>query len=659
MSLYNVESDPKLISLGDSEILLRSPFVREEVNALKEMVPNARWDRLADVWRIPVMDRELATQFAETWNYVVTEELTRMALPSNPSPPANVRVTPDKVIIRFPYDKLMISEVKKIPETRFHADTKTWRAPLKSLVEAVEFAQGFGLRVSEDAVDEAERVLKQREANRNASRASDGVIKVEGLGLDPYPYQRGGIVYASQKRRTFIADEMGLGKTMQALATIEHTNSFPCLVVVPPSLLLDWQYKIEEALPDRTVTLVKGRGDFPDHDTDFTVIGWSNIVHHTKTLVQRGYQGGIWDESQAYKNYKAQRTQAAIEISHSMLPDGVVLLLTGTPITGRPTEFEPQLDMMGRLKEFGGRWGFFMRYCGAYKKTVVDEFTGQKTESYHMDGTIPKGRLKELNDKLREICYVRRLKKDVLEDLPDMLENIIYVEMTPEWWKEYNAAEADIITYFGELKAAIALELGENATEAKIRAKIAARSAEHLVQLSVLKRITGQAKMTAVQEWMDARREEGNKVIIGAHHREITTTLAEANGGLKIIGGQSVESVEADKEKFQTLSCEEAPAIVLSIQAAKTGHTLHASSHALELELPWVPTDEDQFFGRAHRIGQTKDVQATRMLAAGTIDVATMHLLNVKRTIVNEGVDGIAPEETARNINMMVIEKYL
>jgi SWI/SNF-related matrix-associated actin-dependent regulator 1 of chromatin subfamily A len=640
----------KYISLGDTEILLRSPFIREEVRALKETVPNARWDRIAQVWRIPIMDRELAVDFAFTWDYEVTDELIRMDLPKSPTAPPNVKVTAKSVIINFPYDVVKIAEVKKIPNTSWHSDSKTWRTPLSSLVEVAAFAEEFNLSISDDVVEETTRIHAARERALAESLATDSDFHVPGLGLTPFPYQRAGIEYAVKKRRTFIADEMGLGKTLQALATVEATDQYPCVVVVPPSLLLNWEFKINEALPQRTVCLVRGRGDFPEHDTDFTVIGWSNITHHQDTLELRGYKGAIFDESQAYKNYQAQRTIAARKIAQSVPQDGVVLLLTGTPITGRPTEYEPQLDMMGRLGEFGGRWMFFKRFCGAYQ---------DEDKRWRMDGTIPKGRLKELNTLLRQTCYVRRLKKDVAKDLPDLMDDFVHVELSPKWQKEYDAAEMDIVNYFGELKASIAAELGEDATEAKIRARIAAKGAEHLVRISVLKRITASGKMEAAQEWIDLRVAEGNKVIVGAHHRDVTEALAAANGGLSILGGQKVESVEEDKKKFQELSCEEAPVIVLSIQAAKTGHDLFASSHVLELELPWVPTDEDQLFGRAHRIGQKNAVLATRMVASGTIDIDNLNLLEKKRRIVEEAVDGKLPEERNVNLTMEIVDKFL
>ena len=102
----------------------------------------------------------------------------------------------------------------------------------------------------------------------------------------------------------------------------------------------------------------------------------------------------------------------------------------------------------------------------------------------------------------------------------------------------------------------------------------------------------------------------------------------------------SVQEVEEHKHKFQNLSAEEAPVIVLSIQAAKTGHTLTASQDVLFVELPWTPADVDQTYSRCHRLGQQGSVTATYMLASKTLDEEIYSLIERKRGVVNSAVEG-------------------
>jgi SWI/SNF-related matrix-associated actin-dependent regulator 1 of chromatin subfamily A len=98
--------------------------------------------------------------------------------------------------------------------------------------------------------------------------------------------------------------------------------------------------------------------------------------------------------------------------------------------------------------------------------------------------------------------------------------------------------------------------------------------------------------------------------------------------------------VEEAKRRFQNESAEQAPAIILSIQAAKTGHTLTASQDVLFVELPWTPADVDQTYSRCHRIGQKGSVMVTYLIARQTIDEQMSALIRSKREVVNKATDG-------------------
>jgi SNF2 family DNA or RNA helicase len=284
--------------------------------------------------------------------------------------------------------------------------------------------------------------------------------------------------------------------------------------------------------------------------------------------------------------------------------------------------------VLGRLNAFGGLWGFYRRYCGAFQ----DKF-GQWNINGHSN-------LDELNERLRGNCYIRRTKTQVLTDLPPVRHAPIFVSGTPAAMKEYAAAEQDIVEYLVERAKEIALELGKSPGSAAVVAKIKAEANQHLVRLSVLRRLSARAKMEAVNEWVTTQTESGNKVVIAAHHRDIVDELATRFGGLKIQGGMTVDLVEEHKSRFQEEPCEAAPAMVLSIQAAKTGHTLTAAQDVLFVELPWTPADVDQTYSRCHRLGQKGSVTVTYFLCEGKIDEQMYNLINTKRDVVNVAVDG-------------------
>jgi SWI/SNF-related matrix-associated actin-dependent regulator 1 of chromatin subfamily A len=160
--------------------------------------------------------------------------------------------------------------------------------------------------------------------------------------------------------------------------------------------------------------------------------------------------------------------------------------------------------------------------------------------------------------------------------------------------------------------------------------------------------------MPVIKEWVESRVAEGRKVVIAAHHRDVVDELALAFGNLRIQGGMDINEIEAQKHKFMTLPCEEAPVMVLSIQAAKTGHNLQVAQDVLFVELPWTPADIDQTYSRCHRLGQKSSVTATYLLCDGTIDEDIYSLIERKRGVVNQAVDGGSPDDDSEGLGQLL-----
>jgi len=229
-----------------------------------------------------------------------------------------------------------------------------------------------------------------------------------------------------------------------------------------------------------------------------------------------------------------------------------------------------------------------------------------------------------------------------MTELPPVIHDPVIVEVSASAMKEYKKAEADIIQYLVDRAVEIAEEIGENPRSAAVRARIKAEASQHLVRISILRRLAAKAKMQAVEEWIEARLEQSRKVVVAAHHRDIVDALADKYGGYKIQGEMEVGDVEDAKDAFQNDPA--AKVIVLSIQAAKTGHTLTASQDVLFVELPWTPADVDQTYSRCHRIGQTGSVTATYLLLNGSIDEEIYNLIEKKRKVVAAATEGGAED---------------
>jgi SWI/SNF-related matrix-associated actin-dependent regulator 1 of chromatin subfamily A len=609
--------------LNDDHLILDFPYNAEQVAELKR-IDGAKWDKLAKVWRVPMTSTNEARDYASKHGFDIDPEVLLFDLPKQDNQVFGIRKEDDWIYLSFHYDPVKVKAVKTIPSITWHAKTKAWRAPIASIHEVIDWATKFREVLPEDLAQLSQDLRNKHLSSVDKSRATEGSIDVAGLPL--LPYQRAGVEYAAAAKRCFIADDMGLGKTLQAIATLESTLTYPAVIMCPPNLVLNWEKEYHKWLPARKVATVTNRKEFPDTDYEVLVIGYSNIGHWEKQLLN--HNGYVLDESHYIKSATAQRTKSAIKITKSAPQDGVVLCLTGTPITNRPAEYGPQLDALGKLNDFGGLWGFYRRYCGAFR----DRF-GQWNISgnSHMD---------ELNEKLRGNCYIRRTKDQVLLDLPPVRHNPIYVSGTDAAMREYKKAEADIVEYLVEQARRIAEEIGKSPKSAEVLARIKAEYNQALVEMSVLRRLAAKAKMPAAIEIIEQHIESGHKVVIAAHHRDIVDELAGKYGNLKIQGGMDVADVEACKSRFQDEPVGTAPVMVLSIQAAKTGHTLTASQDVIFMELPWTPSDLDQTYSRCHRLGQKGSVTVTYLLCEGTIDEHMFALIEKKRSVVDAATEG-------------------
>lgn len=628
------------VSLSDDHIVLDFPYDQQQVAEIKA-IPGAKWDKITRVWRVSVSSLGQVRDFATKHGFHMEPDILKFDIPPtrNTDVPDGLSINGENISLYFDYDVVKVRLVKKIPGVTWSSKTKAWVAPLSSLPQAIDWAEHFGLNVSNEIRDIASAEKSRTELMLTASRQTNADLHIENLQGEPFPYQKAGIGYvlsalgqSGHKKGVIIGDQPGLGKTVQSLGVLESINAYPAVVVCPATLKLNWQKEIQRWLPHRTTQILSGKTPC-DINADIAIINYDILAAWTERF--RGYEGIILDESHYCKSPQAARTKAAIKISKKLVsPTAVRLCLTGTPITNRPAELASQLDFVGRINDFGGYMGYYRTFCGAFRDRWGHWQTGGASN------------LDVLNERLRANCYVRRTKDQVLPELPAVLHSPVEVDMTPAGAKEYAKAEADIIEYLMERARQIAIELGESPTSAAVKAKMRAEANQHLVRISVLRRIAAKAKMPAIIEWVEGRVEAGNKVVIAAHHRDIVDELANRFGGLKIQGQMSVEEVEESKRQFQELPVSEAPVIVLSIQAAKTGHTLTAAQDILFVELPWTPADVDQTYGRLHRIGQKGSVNATYILASGSIDKKIYDLIDEKRVVVDALTDGVHADAT-------------
>jgi SWI/SNF-related matrix-associated actin-dependent regulator of chromatin subfamily A-like protein 1 len=434
-----------------------------------------------------------------------------------------------------------------------------------------------------------------------------------GLGGELKPFQRAGVAYLLAQRRAFLADEQGLGKTIEAVATLEADDAYPAIVVCPASLKLNWIREIERWLPGRSTQTLTGMGSGdPIPAADITVVNYDILAARGEALARMEPKAVVLDESHYCKNAAAKRTQAVARLAASVPNEGLVLALTGTPVMNRPPELISQLRIIGRLPDFGSGAQFGRRFKG------IDA---------HM----------RLHWHLRSRCFVRRLKADVLPQLPAKTRTVVPVELDNE--AEYRLAETDVIAWLRSRP----LDLKE--LDAKIAAAL---RAERLVRLNALKLLAARGKLHAALAWIHDFCSSGERLVVFARHREVQRAVIERfPHALHILGEDSHAARDASVSAFQAADDSGNQLIVCSLEVAGQGLTLTQASNVAFLELDWTPAKHDQAEDRCHRIGQQDAVNAWYLLAANTIDETMANLLERKRAIIGAVTDGREEDDEA------------
>lgn len=643
-------------------------LIIEEIRRLHKSKFN--WD--PPYWHAPVTKTNILSlrQIAADYSFELSEEVARLFEsgdsfedPEPPKPKKTAELVGDTVIFRFDYDASILPDIRAA-SGRWNPEEKVWKAPasvnnaqaLKDIIET------HGFEASQELHTLLGSILDTALQNIQESTAEESDFQVrEGLGGVLRPFQRAGVKYLVRNTSSFLADDMGLGKTIQALALLWHTEGFPAVVVCPAGLRLNWAKEAKKWLPGVDV------GIFPNRvpQEGITIVSYASLKKYVK--VTEGSQKpkvAIFDESQYLKNGKAQRSKAAAELIGVGMLDKVerVYMLTGTAVLNRPIEFPNQLELMGKLKDFGGFFPFAKRYCGAFKTRFGWDFSGASNTE-------------ELAEKLRAVGYIRRTKEEVLKELPPKQRTTITVPINNR--KEYNQAQQNLFSYlnnqeispddikrFAKAKKFSKEDLDELEDEGKLerlvssfKASGARSNAAELVLITNLKRIAAEGKVKATVDWVKDFLDSGEKLVVFAHHRSVINSLATE---LEKVVGYPIPKItgsQKDYEKQQAVDDfqeGDAKVILVSLKAGGLGLTLTAASNVLTLELGWNPALHNQCEDRCNRIGQKNAVNCWYLLAEDTIDSDTWELIESKRQIIDAILDGKISEEKVSILNELM-----
>lgn len=365
------------------------------------------------------------------------------------------------------------------------------------------------------------------------------------------------------------------------------------LVVCPKSVILNWHREAEKWLT---------------RDVRLEVFNYDILRKYNELFGPGVWDLVIADEAQYLKNPKAKRTQLFYQI-----PTERTLWLTGTPILNRPVELWPMIEKADPVGLGYSFMEFAKKYCGAKQIKIP---TGRNKFKWVWDFSGSTNR-EELGAYLRQTFMIRRLKKDVLADLPDKTRQIIALptdgvrSLVREELEQLDFEEA-----VESLRAGKAIPFEESAGT---------------------RRYLGLAKVDLAVNHITDVLENESKVIVFAHHTAVIEQLVQAFdeiGVASITGQTSQKDRQFAIDAFQNVS--DCRLFIGNIRAAGTGITLTAASTVIFVEQDWTPGNMAQAEDRAHRIGQKSNVLVQYLVFDGSFDAKLCSTLLEKERITEE-----------------------
>ena len=543
----------------------------------------------------------------------------------------NIELKGDNFELSFKYKTSIIDRVRQIPGRHFDGTKKVWIVPTRSRVELERMIYQIQQFENINWVNGTEK--KEEDIAYDIPELPDLTVP-HNLKIQPYPYQLKGIARGLELKRFMNCDEPGLGKTLQSIATINLADAFPCLVICPSSLKINWLREWEKFTDKKAMILTDKVRDtwtffFQTGMHQVFIVNYESLKKYFVQRIKKAegwtlrdvefrnsinlFKSVIIDESHRCKSASTQQAKFCKGICTGK---EWVIELTGTPVVNRPKDLIPQLAILNRMQDFGGYKPFVNRYC-----------SGQREAS----------NLKELNFNLWQYCMFRREKSLVLTDLPDKIRQVNTCEITNR--KEYMDAERDLIMYLQKYK---------DADDDKI-AK--AMRGEVMVRINILRQISARGKVRDVIEFVKDFRENGKKIILFCSLHEVVDQLKRYfPTAVSVTGRDSQDEKQRAVDAFQNNP--KADIIICSIKAAGVGLTLTASSNVAFVEFPWTYADCCQCEDRAHRIGQKDSVTCYYFLGRRTIDEKVYRIIQEKKNIAN-AVTG-STEDIEENIVDMV-----
>ena len=462
------------------------------------------------------------------------------------------------------------------------------------------------------------------------SEASRARAEVMATGL--YPHQIEGVAFLLGRQRSILADDMGLGKTRQsAIAMVEARPYGPYLVICPAAVKTNWSRELALALPQAEVRIV---GPAPPPQPGFE--GWSIINYdilgkHLESLKAHNWNGLVFDEAHYLKNHRSKRHRFAVDLAEHAGDGTVIHLLTGTPLTNRPRDLFPLLQL---VRHSLGRsfLTFAKRYCDAFKGEY----------GWVEDGA---SNIEELTVQLHGVM-LRRTKNETL-DLPPKLRTWLEVEVGPGAARRMSEVVLELMKTVSRRGELLNSETDSDPNGATVEETTTRRRRGNVLgKLQKARERLAAAKVRSTIPFVENAIEQGEKVLLFSCFAIPLARIHRHFGesAVGISGEMPMRQRQVSIDRFQ--NDDSIRLMAAQIVAGGVGINLTAARQVVFNDLDWVPVNHWQAEDRAYRIGQTAAVNVTYMVAGGTVDEFVRTVLEEKANLIDQLVEGKAlPDE--------------
>lgn len=443
----------------------------------------------------------------------------------------------------------------------------------------------------------------------------------EGVQANLRGYQMEGYQWACSLAQMgfggILADDMGLGKTLQMISYLCSAKGKTHLVVCPASLVYNWEAEFQKFAPDMRVCSVAGnaqeRKSLLDEwqSYDVLITSYDLLKRDIDSYAGKRFGCEIIDEAQYIKNPSTQAAKAvkAIESSNRFA-------LTGTPIENRLSEL----------------WSIFEYLMPGYLYSY--KYFKETFEQNIVQGTDEEQKALGRLHTMIAPFLLRRVKKDVLKDLPDKIEKVVYTRFDREQEKLYKAAEKNIII---NLKKSSGQEVQENKLQI-------------LAELTRLRQLccdpallyenykAGSAKLETCMEVLENALEGGHRILVFSQFTTMLDILAkrlkEKNISFFMLTGSTSKAKRRELvEQFQSGRAE---VFLISLKAGGTGLNLTAADMVIHYDPWWNVAAQNQATDRTHRIGQKNDVTVVKLIARDTIEERILKMQEMKQDLADK-----------------------